>query len=155
MLNSLENLLAQFGVNDLSSPKQNPDPKVTARLKKLLGVFHFKSNVVFINKRAEPYFLDVNDVLFFPAVFFLLTQLIFVFAVIHDPTNRRLRIGSHFDQIQIAAFGQGQGFNGIQDSQLSTVRIDYPDLFDLDAFVDPNVVFFNGSSSLRYPPGAE
>jgi hypothetical protein len=63
------------------------------------GPFDLELDVVLTGLRSEPNLLDLHMVLLgipgLPLLLFVLE-----FAVIHDPANRRLNIGRHFDQVE-------------------------------------------------------
>jgi len=81
-------------------------------------------------------FLELNLDLFFLGFLLLLALLIFVFAVIHDPADRRYRGRGDLDQIQVLAFGKGQCLVKRKYAELLAVRTDDPDFPGADGLIN-------------------
>ncbi len=61
------------------------------------------------------------------AVVFLFVFLVLIFAEVHDSTNRRLFVWSHFDEVQSSIACSVKSFVRADDSQLSSVGTDDTD----------------------------
>lgn len=100
---------------------------------KALCLLDLESNIVCTRFGPQSNFLGPGGVTVLIGFLFLV---VLVFAVVHDPANRRLFIGSHFNQIEIIFFRFGQRFLCRNDSQLRTVRSDDTDRSYSDLFID-------------------
>src|SRR4029450_8044166 len=65
---------------------------------------------------------------------------VLVLAVIHDPADGRIRLGSDLDQVEIGFSGNGQGLGQGKNADLLAIRTDQPHLASADAVVDPGFV---------------
>ena len=73
--------------------------------KLLLGATHPVFVIVIADTQRKLNLLNDNFSLFLPGLFLLLALLILEFAVVHDFTDRRIRIRRNFNQIQPFSFG--------------------------------------------------
>jgi hypothetical protein len=89
----------------------------------------------------------VNDGGFFAAVLFLFSQLIFVFAEVHDPANRRLGIRRQLDEIQPGGVGARHRLLNRHDADLIAVSPNEPNFRNPDLMIDPDKFFLGRSAN--------
>ena len=70
----------------------------------------------------------------------LLGRLVLVLAVVHDPADRRVRLGGDLDEVEIELPGDGERFGQRLDADLLPVVPHQSDLSGPDAIVDPGLV---------------
>lgn len=135
-------------MDDLAPLEQNADPQMISLIDEFSPLLDLERDVMVVDGRPEADFLDVDDMLFFPAEFFLLAELVFIFSEIHHPADRGIRIGSDLHQVQLLFLGKRERLGDGKDSDLFAVGSDDADLAGFDLLIDPNGFFFNGFSSL-------
>ena len=101
----------------------------------LLGVV-----VVLGDLRPELDLADVDLLLVLARGLLLLVLLVLVLRVVQDAADRRLGIGRHLDEVEVAILSLTQGVLGAHDPHLLAVLVDETNLGNADAFVDPGGV---------------
>ena len=107
----------------------------------------FEQKVMLVGLRTEFYLLHLDLYLLFLGFLQFLALLIFEFAVVHDPANRRHGSGRHFDKVQLLAFRKRKRFLQLEDPQLFAVGPYYPDLFRPDGLININRGFSYDATS--------
>jgi hypothetical protein len=77
-----------------------------------------------------------------------LLLLLLEFAVIHDAANRRLLLGSHFDQVHAGFASLLQGLSGFDDAKNGAVLSDDADRRYADLLVDPLAFLSEGDGDV-------
>jgi len=95
----------------------------------------FELEVMLVGLGTHLDFFYFNLDLFFTCFRCTFGLLVLVFTVIHNPANRRSRLGLHFHQIKTAALGQRQCFVKAQNSKLITLIINNPNLAGRDGII--------------------
>ena len=103
-------------------------------LQKTFCLIHLKINVVLACLGSQPNFLDFRLVDVCAMEFFLL--LVLELAEVHDPTDRRLLVRGHLDQVEASLASAIQRLFRRDDPELFTVAGDDPDRRDPDLLVD-------------------
>ncbi len=96
----------------------------------------FYLQIVFFRLRSYANFFQLDCALTLFRSVRLLTLLIQVFSVIHDPANRRRGIRSHLNQIEILFFRLRQSISKGYYPQLLPIRTDHPHFVNSDLTVD-------------------
>ena len=103
-------------------------------LQKTFCLIHLEINVVLACLGSQPNFLDFRLVDVCAMEFFLL--LVLELAEVHDPTDRRLLVRGHLDQVEAGLASAIQRLFRRDDPELFTVAGDDPDRRDPDLLVD-------------------
>jgi hypothetical protein len=121
-------------VRQFATPEHDRHDDLVLVLQKTLRLSHLEIDVVFARLGTKPNFLDfcLMDV---RAVEFLLL-LILELAKVHDPTDGRLLVRSHLDQVEACFASATQRLFRRDDPELFTVAGDDPDRRDPDLLVD-------------------
>ena len=90
--------------------------------------------------RAELDLADRDLLLVLARRFLLLRLLVLVLRVVQRAADRRTRIGSDLDEVEIPLLRVGKRLGGLDDADLLAILADETDLGHADAFVDPSLV---------------
>jgi hypothetical protein len=143
----LKGILAQFSVGNFTPAEDNGYLCLVTFFQESSDMFYLKLKVMFIGLRSDLNFLELYLDLFFPGFLLPLALLIFVFAVIHNPANGRVRRGGYFNKVQMLAFSNGEGLLQRKNTQLFAVGSYYPNFLSFDSLVDINCRFSYGATS--------
>lgn len=124
-------------VGNLTTTKHDRDLHSVLVTEKLARLLDLEVNVVLARLGPQPNFLGLGVVRMTFGL--LLVLLVFEFAEVHDPANRRLFERCHLDQIKSIFASNIQGFFCWNYAQLFAVRIDDSHWSDADLIVDPRV----------------
>ena len=132
---SLDELEAFIDVGVFAATEDNAEDHLIFAGQEFLGAVNLGHQVVVTDFRAEAQFfvLAVVDVAFVLP----LLLLVFEFAEIHDPANRRLFLRGDLDQVHADFAGLLQGFDGFDDAEKGAVLSDYANRRDADLLVNP------------------
>ena len=95
-------------------------------------MFELGLKIVLIGFWADLDLFDLDHGLLFPGFLLFFLLLVLELSEVHDPANRRFGVRRHFNQVQAAFHGDGQGFLGGDYSQLFAVVGDDPHLAGMD-----------------------
>lgn len=143
--NAPEHLSAQFRMRDFSTAKENRYFDSLAFPDKLTNVSDLMLDVVGVGARAHFHFFDLDYRMLFRPMGFLFL-LVAKFAVIHHAAHGRLRVRSHFNQIELLGFHLFERLVQWQYSQLLALRSDHPHFARANLMIDPRF------PSYRPPP---
>src|ERR687895_59367 len=101
--------------------------------------------------RPELDLLDVDLRLVLPGELGLLLLLVPVLPVVHDPGDRRPRLRSDLDEIEVLAVGVVERLCRRLDPDLGTVLVDQPHLWNPDPLVDPRLGLRRGLGTDKPP----
>src|SRR6266540_1127726 len=150
----VEHLPPQLGVRHLAPLEAHRDLRLVTFLEKASHVLQLEVEVVLLGLGPHLDFLHENRRLLL-ARFLLAPGLrVLVLAEIHDAADRRIRLGRHLDEVEVAGAGGLQRFLDRHDAELLALGADDAYLANTDAFVDADV----GPSLLtdrRYSSGNE
>lgn len=134
--NLFERLTSDGRVGDLATAKQNANLDLIPFVQPLARPVQFESDVIIVCLGADANFFDFDLLLPFFRFALFLMAFILEFAKIHDSTDRRLRIRSDFNQIQILVACNLECLGNRQNTQLfARIVVDDPDFADSNAFV--------------------
>ena len=103
---------------------------------KLEHVPHLHVIIMGVGVGPEFDLFDLNDFLLFTGFGFALLLLVLVFAVIHDLTDRRGRVGRNFDQVEPCFFGHFLGTAARHNTNIFTVSANQADFFVANSVID-------------------
>jgi hypothetical protein len=99
-----------------------------------------------VDARPHLDFLDLDGLLLLARLGGLLLRLEFVFAVVEDLDDRRLRIGGDLYEIEAGFLGELARLFDVNDATVLTFVVDELDLRNADLIVDPGP-FLDGRGS--------
>jgi hypothetical protein len=137
---AVEDHLAALGVGHLAPAEHDRHLDLVAPLEEALDVALLGVVVVLGDLRPELDLADVDLLLVLAGGLLFLVLLVLVLRVVQDPGHRRLGVGRHLDEVEVAVLCHPQGVGGAHDPHLLAVLVDEPDLGDADALVDPGGV---------------
>ena len=105
---------------------------------KVLQVIHLGLVVVFPDVRAELDLFDCVALLAFSCQPFFSPLFVPELAEIHDPADRRIRLGGDLDQVESPLGRESAGAARVDDAHHRSVGIDTPHLGNPDLVVGPN-----------------
>lgn len=123
-----------------------------AFFEELAGLFDLYQPIVLIGFGSQADFFLDNGVLLEFGFVLLFLLIVFPFAEIHKPTNGRVAVGRHFDQVHLRLAGPGEGLVDIDDTDLLIVLVDQADLGGTNSLVEPQVFDDYGPPPLLMPP---
>src|SRR5215510_5395514 len=135
---TLQNVAAQVLVCHLASTKAQAGFDLVALRQKTQHMVPFGHVIVLVHVDAEFHLFQDNLFLVLlcrPLFLFLLVE---VFAVIHDPADRRNSIGGNFYQVEIDLAGLLDRLIGWHDAKLISIRINHAYLTRADALIHAN-----------------
>ena len=141
----VQNFPANILVRHFSATKQNGHFYFVAVFQKATGLVAFCLQIVVINFRTQPYLFNSYNFLALAGFLFLFALLVPVFTIIHNPADRGLGVGSHLNQVNILAAGQGQSITGFHNAKLFAGVVNNPYFRDTDAFINAKVLADSGT----------
>ncbi len=136
----VEDLLAELGVVGLAPSERQGHLHLVALSEEVLHLAGLGVEVTPSDLRPVLHLLD-RDVGRLAAGFLgLLRRFVLVLAVVHDPTDRRVRLRCHLDQVEVELAGYRQRLRKGLDPDLLAARRDEPHLAGADAVVDSGFV---------------
>ena len=121
----------------LSASKAQGDLYLVAVVEELEDVAHLDVIVVVIRVWPELHFFDFNDLLLLTRLSFFLLSLVLELAVVHNLTDRRVRVWRNLDQIQASLFGHFHRAGGCHNTYIFAFCANQADIFRRNPFVDP------------------
>lgn len=140
-LDAAEQLHTKLLVSHFATSEAQRDLGFIALIQKSDQITQLDLIVIVISRRPEFHFLDLNLLLLQLGFVLLLAFLVLVFAVIHDPTNRRLRLRRDFHQVQLSFFSLHQRFTQTDNTQLLAFHTHQTDRRDIYFAIDPGFLF--------------
>src|SRR6476619_477165 len=134
----------------LAAPEHDRHLDLRALVQEARDVAFLGVVVVNSDLRPELDLLDVDLRLVLAGNLRLLLQLVPVLPVVHDPGNRRVSLGSDFDQVEVLFIRVLARLVRRLDSELLPVFADQPHLGHTDRVVDPCLRF---GTARRFEPG--
>src|SRR5690606_17797089 len=104
----LQDLVANFGVHDLTTTEHDRDAALVALFDELAEVAELGVKVMLARLGTELDLFDLDDGLLLFELRGLALLLILELAVVHDLADRWTRHGLHFDEVEPALFGAAQ-----------------------------------------------
>ena len=138
-------------MDHLSTSEHHRHFRLVPFFQESLGVPRLELEIVILGLGPKLDLLDQNDRLLLLGLARLLALLVSILPIIHDPADGRLGLRRHLNQIEPEALGGLEGLLNRQDSELFSIRIDDPHLFDSNTLVDPDAST-DGRFLLRYEP---
>jgi hypothetical protein len=132
----VEGCLAKVHVGYFPTAEDDRDFRLVAFFQESTCMLYLEVQIMIIGFRTEFNLLDHNLHLLLAGFLEFFALLVFEFAVIHDPANRRHCGRRHLDEIELLAFRESQSFLQRQDTELFAVRADDPELFRSDGLID-------------------
>jgi hypothetical protein len=126
--------LSFIDVRQFAASENNRHDDLVLVLQKTFCLIHLEIDVVFTCLGPQPNFLDLC-LMNVRAMEFLLL-LVLELAEVHDPTDRRLLVRRHLDQVEAGLASATQRLFRRDDPELFTVAGDDPDRRDSDLLVD-------------------
>ena len=120
----------------LPPPEAKRDLRLVAAIQETLQIAQFHLIVGFFRSGTELHFLQLRLAL--PLALGTLLFLGFedVLAVVHDPDDGRLRLGSHQDQVQLLGTRERQGVVFGNNAQLTAIHINQTNVACVDLVID-------------------
>src|SRR5215216_1442859 len=137
---AVEDHLPALGVGHLAAAEHDRHLDLVARLEEALDVALLGVVVVLRDLRAELDLPHVDLRLVLARGLLLLVLLVLVLRVVEHAADRRLRLGRHLDEVEIALLRIAEGLLRLHDADLLTRLVDEPDLGHTYALVDPGGV---------------
>ena len=122
---TLHDIIAVLGMSHLTSSKTDGNLDLIAVRQELFRVLELGVKVMSIDIQGELNLLDLDGMLVFSRLFFTLRLFKAILAVVHDLADRRLRLGSYLDEVEILFVRDMLGVGSRHDAELSAVRSDY------------------------------
>ena len=135
-------------VGHFSPAEQDGQLYLIAMIEELRGLAALGFQIVIVDLRTNPNFLELDDMLILARLTLLAALLIPELAVIHQAANRRHRVRSHFNKIKPALSRHFERITGRNDTDLVSFFVDQPDFANPDSFIDSRL---NGSGNGRPP----
>ena len=135
-------------MDDLASPEKYRCFDLIALFQEPDDVILLEVVVVLIRVGSKLHFLYGDVLLMLFRFVKFLVQLVKVFAVVHDPANRRLCSGRYLNQVQATLLSDLYRLLWRHDSELLVLIVNDSDLSRPDALVHP-YVFIDGLDLLK------
>ena len=148
---SVQNIVAEILMLDLSASESDNNTHFVAVFQKLVGVIELCVEVVVSNNYGQLDLLCLRALLLFAGFLFFFDLVKTEFAVIHDPAHRRIRLRSYEDKVQISVVCKLFGLLRCDDTQRLSVLVYKTDGWQIDIIIYQSVVF--SRADLRAPPG--
>lgn len=143
-------LETQFLVLHFTSTELKTDLELVSFVQKFLCPANLGHVIMGVDTHAQLDFFDLLAGGVLLALLLLLALLVLVLPVIENLANGRFGRSGDFYEVETVAFGEGQGFLGMHDSQLAFVGPDDTDFRGPDSFVFSNKIV--GSASVVAGP---
>ncbi len=132
---AVQQIASKFLVGHFAPAETQSDLYLVAILKKLEDIAHFDIVVICVRVRAELDLFDFNDFLLFARFAFAFLLFVFVFAEVHDLTDRRAGVGRNFNEVQPRVVGHVQRPVRADNADILSICADQADLVGTDAVV--------------------
>src|SRR5215470_3723031 len=138
---SLQNVSSQVLVGHFASAKAQAGFDLVSLCQKAQYVIPLGNVIVLIYVHTELHFLEHNLLLVLLGRALFLFLLVKIFAVIHDPADRRHSIRGYFYQVKVDFAGFPERFVRWKDSKLVPIRVNYAYFTRADALIHANKTF--------------
>ncbi len=135
---------AKLRMSHFSSAEANGNLNLVAVAEEFDGIAKLGVEIVGINVKGKPYFLDLDYFLVLFCFFFALCLFKAVFAVIHNAANMRRCGGRDLYEIKILFGGDRKGILHGNNAELRAVGVDHADFFFADLLIDEQFLFCYG-----------
>ena len=135
---------AQLRMSHFSSAEAHGNLNLVAVAEEFNSVAKLGVEIVGINVKGKPYFLDLDCLLIFLCFFFALCLLKAIFAVVHNAANVRGGGGRDLYEIKIFFRGDRKGILHRNNTKLRAVGVDHADFFFADLLIDEQFLFCYG-----------
>lgn len=130
----IEQALPFVHVRQFAAAEDDRDQHLVAMFEELARLLDLDLDVVLAGLRPDADLFQPR--LMHDCLMLALGLLVFEFAKIHHPHDRRLFVGRDFDQVESVLARLGQGFGGRKNTELLSIAADQADAGDADLFVD-------------------
>ena len=141
----VEDALAQLGVLHLPASEHDGHLDLVSLTQELLDLLGLGVEVAVPDLGPVLHLLDHDVGALATGFLGPLGGLVLVLAVVHDPTDRRVGLVGHLDQIELELAGHGQRLGQRSDADLLPVGRHQAHLAGSDPIVDPRLVVRGGS----------
>jgi hypothetical protein len=136
ILETVEKLCAKFGMSHFTAEELNDNLYLVALCEKLERVIEFCVEIVRVDTALQLDFLKLDDLTLFALFLFALFLFETEFAVVHNLTYGRYRIGRDFYKIKLCFVCEIQSFLDFHNAELFSVCADNADFACSDFFID-------------------
>jgi hypothetical protein len=135
----IEQAPTNIGMGHLATTEQNGQFDLIAAIKELCRLTPLGFQIVIIDLRSDPDFLELNHVLVLPRFPFLPALFIPEFPIVHEPADGRDGVWRDLDEVKTSLASHLQGFKGRNDADLLALVVDQPDFSDANPLIDPGL----------------
>ena len=119
--------------------EEHRDLHLIASIEELRSLTPLGFKIMSVDLGANANFLEFDDSLMLAGLAFFSALFVTIFAVIHQSTDRRNCVRSHFDEIEPAVSGHLQRLHGWNNANLLAILVYQTNLTDPNPLVDPRL----------------
>ncbi len=132
----IHDLTAAIDMHHLAPAKEHGKLHFMSFVQKLSGSIDLDISIMIVNFRTQANLFERDNMLLFLAEFCFSLLLVQVFAIVHNPADRRLGIRRNLDKIQTQIMSFKLGILDIDQPHLVVVFIDQPDRAGSNPLID-------------------